>query len=492
MRNALVVFCSAIFCVAIGIGCSGNSVMMQSPMGGQAVTPASITIHDNPPAGVTVLSFEITVTGASLQPSDSSQAAVSMLQHPEEVELEHLQVDSALLANLNVPSGMYSGLSVTFMNPKMTILNQTAAPLSVGGQNCAVGQVCEFAPKLNQSMVTVSAPTAPFPINLMANSPVALDLDFNVDASIQSADLSITPAISLKQITLGENEDNDDEDELRIIGRVSAIDQTGKTFTVQTGFNGESKTIATDSNTQFNFENSCSADDFSCLMVGEIVSVRAQLPMTAGGNPVAKEVELFAPEGELALIGLVSKVDTTNNQFQLVIRDLFDEGDEMQSISAGIQITVQVASGATFVVNSDDLTLPSGLNFASITDIVVGQAVEIHPMAPFVVTGTPPNVSVTLSTDKVRLEPSPVTATISAIASSANPPNFTLGSLPMFFTGAGITAIQVDVLSSTEFINDSTGLAGLSTGNPVSVGGLLFNTSGTPTMVAERVRLRTQ
>lgn len=492
MRKALVVFCFVVS-VAIAAGCGGNSVMMQSPMGGQGVTPASITIHDNPPAGVTVLSFEITVTGASLQPADSSQAAVSMLDHPEEVELEHLQVESALLANVNVPSGIYSGLSVTFMNPKLTILNQSPAALSLGdGQNCGVGQVCEFAPKLNQSMVTVSAPTAPFPIDLMANSPVVLDLDFNVDASIQSSDLSITPAISLKHITLGENGGNDDEDELRFIGRVSAIDSTNKTFTLQTGFNGDAKTIATDSNTQFNFDNSCSANDFSCLMVGEIVSVRAQLPMTAGGNPVAKEVDLFAPQGELALVGLVSKVDATNNQFQLVIRDLFDEGNEMQSIPLGVQLTVQVASGAAFAVNSDNLTLPSGLNFTAISDMVVGQAVEIHPVAPFMVTGTPPNVSVTLNTDKVRLEPSPVTGTISAINSSANPPNFTLGSLDTFFTGNGVSAVQVDVLSSTEFINDSTGLAGLSTGNTVSVGGLLFNTSGTPTIVAERVLLRTQ
>jgi Domain of unknown function (DUF5666) len=489
MRKAVAVFCLVIFCVAIGFGCSSNSFVIESPMGSQPVTPASITIHDNPPAGVTVLSFEITVTGASLQPSDTKQAAVSMIQESKEIELEHLQVESALLANLNVPSGIYNGLSVTFMNPKMTILNQTSAALSLGGgQNCAVGQICEFAPKLNQSMVTVAGPTAPFPISLMANSAVVLDLDFNVDASIQSADLSITPAISLKQVTLPTESD---EDQLRFIGRISAIDSTNKTFTLETGFSRESKTIATDASTQFNFDNSCAANDFSCLVVGEIVSVRAHLP-TSGSNPLATQVNLFAPEGELALVGLVSKVDVTNKQFQLVIRDLFDQGAEMQSIPAGIQITAQIASQAAFSVNSDGVTLPAGLNFTSVTDLVVGQAVEIHPVPPFVVSGAPPNINVALSTDKVRLEPSPVTAMISAIASSANPPNFTLQTLPMLFTGNGVTAIQVDVLPSTEFANDSTGLAGLGVGNKVSVGGLLFNTSGTPTMVAERVLLRTQ
>src|SRR5207247_5674454 len=87
-------------------------------------------------------------------------------------------------------AGTYNSLSVSFANPEMTILNQSVAALSLpNGQSCGIGQACEFAPKLNQSMVTVQAPTAPFPITLSANSPLALDLDFNVNTSIQAGDL---------------------------------------------------------------------------------------------------------------------------------------------------------------------------------------------------------------------------------------------------------------------------------------------------------------
>src|SRR6266704_2066577 len=418
MRKAIALFSLAVFSALMLGACGGNSMMSQNPPGGPALAPASLTIHDNPPTGVTVLSFEITVTGASLQPSDMSKPAVAMVREPEEIELEHLQAESALLANLSVPAGTYNSLSVSFANPEMTILNQSGAPLSLpNGQSCGIGQACEFAPKLNSSMVTVQAPMAPFPISLSANSPLALDLDFNVDASIQAGDLSITPA----------------------------------------------------------------------------VTVLAQLT-APGTTPLAKEVELFAPQNELALIGLVSKVDVAHNQFQIVIRDLFDENDQMSSIPMGFVITVQILPEAnplaTFSIDSDGMTLPAGLNFASVSDMVIGQAVEFHPVS-FTATGTPPNVSITVGTDKVRLEPSPVTATITAINADANPPNFTLGSLPMFFTANGITAIQVDVLTTTEFFNDPTGLAGLSTGNTVSVGGLLFNTTGTPTLVAEKVLLRT-
>ena len=485
MRKTPGVCCLAIVCAAVlAVGCGGNSMTMQNPSS-QSV-PTSLTIHDNPPAGVTVLSFEVNVTGASLQPSDSSKPAVSMIQGPEEIELEHLQTESALLGNANVGAGTYNGLSITFANPTMTILNQTTAALSLGnGQNCAVGQVCQFSPKLNQSMVTVQAPTAPFPLNLTASSPVVLDLDFNVDASIQSSDLSITPTVSVKQLSVP-----DDDEGLEFVGRITALGQNS-TFTLQLGFGGQSVTIATDSNTQFNFGSSCAANNFSCLMVGEIIKVEAQ-PPSSGSTPLATKVELFAAPNELALVGLVSKVNAAQNQFQLVTRDIFDQGGQMQGILSGLQITVQIASQATFSIDSDGLTLPSGLSFASISDVMIGQAVEFHPVAPFTITGTPPNLSITLNADKVRLEPSPVTATISAINSSGNPPTFTLGTLPMFFTTNGVNSIQVDVLSSTVFINDTTGLAGLSTGNNVSVGGLLFNTPTTPTMVAERVFVRTQ
>jgi hypothetical protein len=485
MRKTPAVVCLAVLFVVVAAGCSGGSMTTQTA--GQSVTPVSLTMHDNPPAGVTVLSFEVNVTGASLQPGDSSMSAVSLIQGPEEIELEHLQTESALLGNRNVAAGTYNGITLTFANPTMTILNQTTASLSLGnGQNCAVGQVCQFSPKLNQTMITVQAPTAPFPITLTANSPVALDLDFNVDSSIQSSDLSITPTVSLKQVSL----DTDHETEgLEFVGRISAIGQNS-TFTLQLGFAGQSETIATDSNTQFNFGTSCAANNFSCLMVGEIVKVQAQ-PPASGSMPLATKVELFGAMNELQVVGLVSKVDVANNQFQFVTRDVFDEGGEMQGIPSGFQVTVQIASQATFSIDTDSLTLPSGLNFASISDMMVGQAVEFHPVAPFTITGTPPNLSITLSTDKVRLEPSPVTATISAINSGGNPQSFTLGTLPMFFTTNGVSAIQVDVLSTTVFINESTGLAGLSTGNNVSVGGLLFNTATTPTMVAERVFLRT-
>lgn len=66
--------------------------------------PMSLTIGDTPPSGVGVLFFEASITGASLQPSDSSKPAVPVLSAPVEVELGHLQTDTAF-SNLGTTRG---------------------------------------------------------------------------------------------------------------------------------------------------------------------------------------------------------------------------------------------------------------------------------------------------------------------------------------------------------------------------------------------------
>ena len=468
-------------------GCGGGMSSTQTPLGA-SMSQVSLTIHDNPPMGVTVLSFEIEVTGAALQPSDSSSQPVSMLSEPEDIELEHLQTESALLASRNVPTGAYSGLMVSFANPRMTIQNQTGTTLTLGTKTCSDQQVCEFDPKLNQSSVTVEAPTTPFPITLTMNSPVVLKLDFNLDTSIQQSDLSITPTVSLVQLPPPNSSGGDQGDEdMELIGQVASIDQTMHTFTIQSGMNGPSFTIATDSSTHFDFGTSCSAENFSCLQTGQIVKVDAK--MKPDGSLLAFEVKFFQPPNQMSFAGSVTSVNTGASSFQIVLFDeeSFGGGDEMGGFSMGAPLTINLAPQATFSIDTSSFMFPSGLNFASIADLMVGQEVRLHPTgAP---TGTPPNLMVTV--DQVQLEPSTVTGTVTAVNTGSNPQTFTLGNLPSFFTNAGITSIQVDVLATTQFETEEdqtfSGLSSFKPGDMVSVRGPLFNTMTMPTMAAEKV-----
>ena len=73
----------------------GGSV---SPIPVSNGVPMSVSIGDTPPSGVAVLFFEASITGVSLQPSNSSKPAVSVLANPVEVEFGHLQTDTAFLS----------------------------------------------------------------------------------------------------------------------------------------------------------------------------------------------------------------------------------------------------------------------------------------------------------------------------------------------------------------------------------------------------------
>jgi hypothetical protein len=521
------------------VGCGSNSsveVSSPNPPSPQMV-PVSFSIGDNPPAGVTILRFQIQVTAATLQPADLTQPAISMLTSPVEVELEHLQTEQALLSNLSVPAGTYNSLTATFTNPQMTVLNQSNQILTIAPycppnaacpawvMGCFPNQVCQFTPPLNPMTATVQAPTAPFPITLSADSPLALMLHFDVNASVQdNTFLSISPVISLQQVP---PPPTGGLQGFHMMGRISAIDAPnftlqsdgvlpvsstgavppGTACVVPPGSSGSSTVtltlapiitcgvstvITTNSDTKYGFDGACAAQSFSCLAVGQAVNVAGNL--MSSGTLVASEVELLEPEGEPALEGVVVGVDTAQNQLELVLTDL---QEQLAGAGLGLALQVQVTSSAVFTIDSDGLTLPSGLGFGSVQDLLVGQVVEVHPLVNLtpVPTNAPtgnvvmPPAQFIITADRVCLQASELTGTVSAVNAQANPPNFTLGTLPPLFTGAGISQIEVEPVAGTRFENLS-GLGGLNAGDMVSVGGLLFNTPSVPTLIAQRVMKR--
>jgi hypothetical protein len=479
MRKPFALFSTLLLLAFTLVACSGGSMPVVPPTTSPNMSNVSLTIGDAPPAGVTILRFELQVTAATMQPATAGAAPVSMLPRPTEVELEHLQTEPAFLANLNVPAGTYNSLTATFASPQMTILNQTGQTLTVGTQNCANNQVCNLTPTLNQMTATVQAPTSPFPITLAANSPLALLLHFDINNSVQG-DLSVTPTISLKQLPplpTGEFV------RFHIVGTVSAVNSPD--FTLQTAFGNQSLTIVTDNNTQYEFGNSCQADNFSCIQKGQLLQVKVKL--MPGGELLAAEVKLFQNAGLPNIEGIVTSANAAQNQFQVVLTFFEDDaGHDFGGLNFGFRLTIQPTASATYSVDSDGITVPAGLSFASVQDIFVGQVVRFHPVLPITVGGMG---QFTIGTDSVTLEPSEITGTVSAVNASATPPNFTLGGLPPLFTKAGVMQLEVEPVMGTDFENVS-GLSGLNPNDTVSVAGLLFNPVSGPVVIAERVAKR--
>ncbi|HET6933177.1 MAG TPA: hypothetical protein VFI45_22820, partial [Candidatus Acidoferrum sp.] len=124
-------------------------------------------------------------------------------------------------------------------------------------------------------------------------------------------------------------------------------------------------------------------------------------------------------------------------------------------------------------------------SFASGADLMVGQDVQIRPASVSSSGGT-----TTIATNLVRLWPSQITGRVSSVDSSSG--LFTLTGLSPLFTGAApaVTTIKVATLSEMDFMDFSGSGSTMSpaVGDTVSVKGLLFNTTGMPTLVTRTVR----
>jgi hypothetical protein len=415
-----------------------------------------------------VLSFELTVNGAVLNPGN-----VQLLASPARIEVKKLETDAAFLSSVNVPTGNYQSVPFNLTNPELTILNQSGAAIG----SCANNSVCEISPAAAGN-ITFSA--APFPLNLQAGTPVGFQVDVNVASLVTNTlalDFNASGAVTVAQLPLpgGAMDHLDELDDL--FGTVQNLDATNKKFTLHTA-SGDFAMQA-DSGTEFEFE-ACPANNFTCLQNGLVVKV--ELNIMAGGAMVAKKIEFEDNAEDDELEGAVFKIDDSTH-FEMVV---LGELRTVNNVGLGNPIVVTLSNPA-FQVEADGLSVPSSLQgaFEGSTDtsqLVPGQVVEIRPSMP--VTAGPP---IGVTTNRVRLRMSQMTASVSGAPA---PPNFVIGSLPGLFTSAGISSIQVQTSSATEF-EGVAGVAGLADQNVVSVRGLLFkNGTNPPELIAGKVRKR--
>jgi predicted component of type VI protein secretion system len=459
----------SLFAVLVLNGCGGSyNSMTPAPGPGAQAAAVTMTIRDTPPAGVTVLSLELTVNGAVLNPG-----SYQLVSNPVKIEVKQLETDAAFLATLNVPSGTYQSITVNLTNPELTILNQSGAAIG----NCANNSVCEIKPAAAGN-VSFSGP--PFPIMIQNGVPVGFQVDVNVASLVTNAltlDFNATGAVSLTQLPLpGRAMDHlDDLDDL--IGVVQNVNASNSSFTLHTATGDFS--IQAGSNTQFEFE-SCAADNFTCVQNNLVVKV--DIEVMPGGAMVAKKIEFEDDAADDELVGTVFKVDDATH-FEMVV---LGELQNVSNVSLGNPIIVTL-SNPSFEVKADGLSVPSALQgaFTGATDtsqLIPGQVLEIRPSGA--VTAGPP---IAVTANRVRLRMTQLTANVSG---APVPPNFTVGNLPGLFTGAGFMTIGVQTSSATNFEGVS-GVSGLADQNIVSLRGLLLkNGANPPQLIADKVRKR--
>jgi Domain of unknown function (DUF5666) len=309
----------------------------------------------------------------------------------------------------------------------------------------------------------------------------------NVNSSVQS-DLSINPAVTVAHVTQRHNSDEGMEMENldEVDGQVTALGTNQ--FTLMNARSGQSFTINVDTNTSFqDFDRAgCTAtpSDFTCVKTGQIVDV--DLSENGTGTMLAKRVEFEENASQQAIKGTITSLDSTT-QFHMVV---FREEPDVNGISEGSSVVVAIAPNAIFQVGREEVGDHGGFDnfgfsFASSTDLLVGQDVQIRP-GTVVSTGS----VITVTTDLVRLWPSQITGQVGSIDSGHG--TFTLTNLSPLFTGATppintITVQTLPEMNLMDFLNGNSPAVG----DTVSVKGLLFNTTGTtgtPTLVTRAIR----
>jgi hypothetical protein len=453
---------------------------------------------DDPPTGVSVLFFQINLTAAYLTPASGS-SNVSLLSNntPIQVDVTELQAISAFLSTANVPAGMYNSLTLTFANPQLVIFN--AADNAIAS-SCPLNTVCQLTPQIDNNSSTLTFSSAPFPVTVADKTPLGFLLDFHLDKVIQS-DLSVNLGVA-NGVTVSELPSTPPFGPPQfgfVYGTVQKVDASQSQFTIQTRW-GRTFTIDVNSSTSYeNFPSSvCSTGGLSCVVPGEIVKVQVA-SVQPDGSLLAATVSFVQTASQQVVEGNIINLNTTNGNTVMTL--LLHWSPDAGTLPWGGVASVTVSSTATFSVDSDNFTIPAGLSFASASDLLVGQDVEVA-----VVPGTLSNSggmgnwappSVTFTTNSVELEPSQITGTIMAINSSAS--SFTIETFPNFFapwfsSNWTPTQITVDTTSQTTYqaLNPDS-FSGLSVNSVVSVHGWLFSTpSGatSSTQVAKVVRGR--
>src|SRR4029077_13970686 len=435
-------------------------------VGGNNNAQISLTIHDSPPAGITVLSLQVTIKSALLQPGNVS------ISLPETAELTQLQSDTTILSSLQIPSGTYTSLVLDIENPSMTFINNTGGPITPQpGQTCAINAVCQIFPTVpNGNIVPFS--TAPvFPLVLAPNEEAGLELDFNL-ADLVQGDFSLnyftTGALSLTQLASVQG-----ASEIRrvrhVLGAVNSIQANFFSFTTPTAVK---LGVTTDGNTKFSFPATCLAGNFSCVKVGQVVE--ADISLEGNGTLLAKEVDFEADVNVEEISGLVVVLGAGSppTTFQMLAR----QASPAASVVVGSLLTITIGSPTTFTVDNHSFVLPVGLTFTGAAGLLVGQEVLADVTIKQV-----PNPSTT--TSSIALRRSQGTALVSTPPTLGGS-SFVLNPLPSLYQTAlpiNILSLQAETTAQTNFENLTPDtIAGVTLGEIVSVAVFLFTPHPAP------------
>jgi hypothetical protein len=467
-----------VFCVAIlGMaGCSGGNQTTTGGGGTQQPASLTLTLTSKPDVSLTnisVLSATVSITGITLNPTSGNAVPLTLSPTAYPVDLTRLQADTALLGVVSLPAGTYSGATVTFSAPTLTLDNQSGATLN---GTCLTGTICKIVLPAGSSQVT----SAPFPLTLTAgqSSGISLNLNLNGAITVSSGTVALnfsasntfnveklprtgTPSGSLDLI--------DD-----FVGLVTATSSTSITVKASSGI---SLQIALPSTVVIEDpQGLCPALNATCLVANQTV-VSVDATVNSAGAPTLVSADLLSATPQDQLEGTVVTT-ATPGQFNLVVANKVvasaSSPSTLTTANPGDVFLVTLAN-PTFAVDLDEffnnaLLPPANVTtlFAGVGDLVNGQDVMVHGTAA---TGAAATGNQAVTADRVLLRFTRTTGTVQAVSGQT----FTLSNLPPFMTFASNPL--VDTITGVTNFDRVADVNSLTVGQTVSIRALMLSRS---------------
>ena len=426
-------------------------------------SPVVLAMTDTPPTNVTILSAQVTLTGATLNPGN-----ISLLPSATTLELTRLQTDVAYLGTPLVKAGSYTSLTLTFANPTLTFENDSSTTFP--GAVCS-GTICTLSPAVTNLSTILTLPT--ITVSKTAGAGLLVDVSLNAlfSASL-GADFkngttvsTFTPAGAGAPLAGAED----------VVGQVILIDMTHNTFSLQNAVGVFS--LAVNSLTVFpNLPaGTCPTSSLSCVKIGQILSV--DIGIGSDGTAFARTVLLEdADAGDAEVEGIVTALNPGSSQFTIIP---LSESAAIAGLTVGSSATVHYISATPFdvdFVQAEGIQVPTtGYLFGGAAELMLGQQVQVRR--------NPSSSGTSITADRVRLRSSRITGSIQPPGA----PFIPLVGLPSIFSLHSVAQIQVLTSFQTIFAGTAVNFSTLGVGKTLSVRGPLFPNAGTPTVVVSKV-----
>jgi hypothetical protein len=471
--------------------CSGVPNAVVPPAPGNATV--SVTFTDTPPAGVSILSFTVTLSGLALNPASGTPVNFTLSPNPLSVELTRLQSDSFLGAtSAAVPSGAYNSITVAVASSKIVFFNNSGSTIA---STCLNNTLCTVTP-ISAATVTYTFPTA---LSLTTGQQTGVALDFNLNNAITAAlgvDFTLAGAVTATNLphtgtpasTLDLIED--------FTGAVTAYNSSTGSLTVQSGTRGTLTGILGAGTLYYDPLTTCAALNSTCLAIGQTLSVNAGLNLD--GTLAINSVDLIDSTSVDVLEGVIYQTPGTTTSFSMVLSDkvvVSSSNTALTGAAAGDTVNLSWSSAPTFLVDSAGMTSAMQGSYSSQLSLFTGgtDSSVLFPGQTVMVTVTgvtSPSAGVISATaTRVLLRQSRFTASVNTVLSNSFSLNNT--TLPPFFGSFGATVPVVQVFSNVTSYDNVAGYASLASADVVSLRALYIQNSGmttSPMFFATKVR----